>query len=482
MAGWRSNWGKRAAVFGAAAVVGITGLCIFSFSKNQEAEISYKETQVTRGNVTSGITESGSVTIGTVEQELKNLDDFGISASEGVQGQNLENASKDASDLGLEVEEVYLAVGETAKAGDAILKLDAESVTEYREALEDNCRLAELALSKAKLEAKTKKLNAKYQYDTNVAKGGAAQSEYDTTLAQLQASVDMARTKMESSADKIAEYQKKIAKGEKCGAALAEEQANYASLAAQLQSELNTQAIKSVEAKQKYEEALLNRDYAGSIYAIDTADVDSAVEEAEESVEIAQDALSYFQALVGDGTIYAQYGGTVFSIGYEEGDILSSSTGVAEFADSANVTITVSVSQEDISAIEVGGEAEIVLTAHADKTYEGTVKSVDTSSSSGMSTVSYDVAVLFAGDVSDVYQDMTGNVTFIASKAEDVCYVSRKAVVLENGHTYLKVKKEDGTIEKMEVVTGISDGIHVEIKEGVEEGSMALIESQVRSE
>lgn len=210
--------------------------------------------------------------------------------------------------------------------------------------MEENCHLAELALSKAKLEAKTKKLNAKYQYDVNV-----AQSEYDTTLAQLQASVDMARTQMESSANKIAEYQKKLAKGEKCGAALAEEQANYSSLAAKLQSELNTQAVKSVEAKQKYEEDLLNRE-------------------------------------------------------------------------------------------------------------------------------------LFTGDVTDVYQDMTGNVTFIASKAENVCYVSRKAVILEEGRSYLKVKREDGTIEMTEVMTGLSDGVNIEIKDGAEEGSVALIESQVRAE
>lgn len=479
---WRSKWGKRTAAIGIAAAVGIAGFCAFCLLKDQEEKTEYKEAQVKRGTITNGVTESGSVTIGTIEQDLKDLDDFGFSASESVQGQNVDSSAKDASTLGLEVEEVYLTAGATAKAGDAVLKLSPESVTEYREMLEESCRLAELALSKANLDARTKKLNAKYTYDVNVAQGGTAQSEYDAAIAELQASVDMARTRLQSSADKITEYQEKIAKGEQCGAALAEEQANYSSLAAKLQSELNAQAIKSVEAKQKYEEALLNRDYAGSVYEIDTADVDSAVEEAQENLESAKDALSYFQALVGDGMIYAQYGGTVFSVGYEPGDTLSSASGVAEFADSENVTITVSVSQEDISAVQVGGEAEIVLTAYGDKTYEGKVKSVDTSSSSGMPTVSYDVAVLFTGDVSDVHQDMTGSVTFIASKAEDVCYVSRKAVVLEDGRSYLKVKKEDGTIEKREVVTGISDSINIEIKEGVEEGNVVMIEGQVRAE
>lgn len=97
---------------GVAATVGVAGFCAFRILSNEEAEISYKETQVKRGNITIGVTESGSVTIGTVEQDLEDLEDLeGLeSAAGGGQGQN------------------------PGSAGDAILKLSAESVAEYKEA------------------------------------------------------------------------------------------------------------------------------------------------------------------------------------------------------------------------------------------------------------------------------------------------------------------------------------------------------------
>lgn len=77
---------------------------------------------------------------------------------------------------------------------------------------------------------------------------------------------------------------------------------------------------------------------------------------------------------------------------------------------------------------------------------------------------------------------MTGNVTFIAAQAKDVCYVSKKAVTTENHNTYVKVKREDGSVEQVQVTTGISDGINIEISDGVEEGDTVLIESQVKAE
>ena len=75
--------------------------------------------------------------------------------------------------------------------------------------------------------------------------------------------------------------------------------------------------------------------------------------------------------------------------------------------------MTVSVSQEDISDIAVGDEVNIELTAYEDEVFSGTVTGIDTSTTSGSSTVSYNVTVTFSDDVDGVFTDMTGNVTFI---------------------------------------------------------------------
>ena len=250
-----------------AAIIGLAVFFLLNRTKDESQEVMYKETTVKKGTLTSGVTESGSVDIGTITQDIEALEDIestssssGSSDSSGSAGSsskgemdggsaNSSGSSGSSSDTGLEVEEIYVATGTEVKVGDPILKLTADSVSEYKETLEDAKSSAELALKKAQLEAKSEKLSAQYSYNSNVANGSVAQSEYDTTIAQLQASVEEAQANVDASAAKIAEYQKKIQKGEKCSAALAEEQANYNSLLTKLQSAQNCQTTKSIEAK-----------------------------------------------------------------------------------------------------------------------------------------------------------------------------------------------------------------------------------------
>ncbi|MFR9233293.1 MAG: hypothetical protein ACLVLH_09930 [Eisenbergiella massiliensis] len=58
-------------------------------------------------------------------------------------------------------------------------------------------------------------------------------------------------------------------------------------------------------------------------------------------------------------------------------------------------------------------------------------------------------------------------------------YVSNRAVSRENGKSYVKKKEADGSITRQEIITGFSDGVNVEIKEGLSEGDTVLIESKV---
>ena len=74
---------------------------------------------------------------------------------------------------------------------------------------------------------------------------------------------------------------------------------------------------------------------------------------------------------------------------------------------------------------------------------------------------------------------MSAQVTFITKETETVVYVSNRAVSRENGKSYVKKKEADGSITIQEVMTGFSDGINVEIKEGLSEGDTVLIESKV---
>ena len=83
------------------------------------------------------------------------------------------------------------------------------------------------------------------------------------------------------------------------------------------------------------------------------------------------------------------------------------------------------------------------------------------------------------GELSGLYEGMTGDVTFVTKELREVCYVSNRAVFREGTKSYVKVRDDSGNIVKQEVTTGFSDGVHVEVVAGLSEGDIVLIESKV---
>ncbi|MGN0142352.1 MAG: efflux RND transporter periplasmic adaptor subunit [Roseburia sp.] len=464
----------------AAAAVLVTGVSVWAYQGNgsQEAETVYKETTVQKGNLTVGVTESGSVTLGTVTQDV----DYEESSSSSSQQSGMGGSTSSSSTTALEVEQVYVAVGQKVTEGDAVLKLTEDSIQEYRLELEEAVSEAQAQVNEANISAAKQKLAADYSYDLSVAKGTTALEVYENTLSELEEEMGEILGQVHNSQAKIAYYEELVEAGKGYSAELAAEQENYETLNQKLQAAQNNYTTKSIEAQKTYEETLLEYQNAEEQYSVDVNGVSDTVDTAQDTLEDAQEALADFEAFIGDGTIYAAYTGTVTALGYEAGDELSSDTSILTLSDPEAVTITVSVSEEDIAQIAVGDTVEITLTAYEDTGFSGTVQSIDASASSGSSTVSYNVTVLFDGDTDGIYGDMTGSVTFIEKQVTDVIYVSNKAIRNEGTSSYVKVKDADGNISKVEVLTGFSDGVNVEITSGLAEGDVVLIESQVVTE
>ncbi len=468
------------------AVAGILVMATAAFgiasTSGSSEEAAYKETTVAYGTLTVGVTESGSVAIGTLEQAFDSSSSS--SSSSSSQGMSMMGASSSSSSSAtLIVEEVYASVGSNVTEGDAILKLTADSVADYRDSLEDAVEEAKATLSSAKLSAEKQKLNASYTYQMSVTKGSLAESTYNSTIAELQTAVDEAQEKVWASSDRLYYLGLKADNGEDVADDIEEEEENLEKLKAKLTTAQNNYTAKSIEAEQTYKSALLTSENAQSQYNVDVTGVDSSISDAEDSLDEAKDTLTEFNEMVSsEGYVYAEYTGMVTEMSYSAGDSFSTDSTIAIFTNPEEVTMTVSVSEEDITSIQAGDVVMIELMAYEDKTFEGEVLSMDTTTSSGSSTVSYSVTVGFMGDCEGIYNDMTGSVTFVQKQVKDVLYVSNKAIINEGTVSYVKVKDADGNISKVEVVTGFSDGVNVEITSGVQEGETVLIESQVKAQ
>ena len=505
-------------------------------SVSATTDAAYKTETVRKGTVSSGISESGTVTYGTTEQtfSVAEITEVSLSSSDsssdssdsgnsesqsgtsvGSAAGNVagggsmdmaamqENAGGDAmaqagsnqtsgqnsssgsttsdADTALVVEEVYAVTGQVVAEGDPILKITDDSIADYQAQLEAAVETAQLNVKQEEINAESKKSEADYTYQMYLAEGETAEETYQATITSLENAVSDLEEDLADAQDDVDTYQYYVDCGYDYDDELEEAQDNYNTIEANLQIAKNNLTTQSIEAKQTYESALTNYKYADQLYEIDTNGLEDDLDDAKETLEEAQEALADFQEQIGDGIVYAAEAGTVTEVAYAAGDEISNDAAIVTYTDPENVTMTVSVSQDDISSVSVGEEVSISLTAYPEEIFSGTVSGIATSATAGSSTVNYDVTVRFSGDISKVYSGMTGEATFAGKTISDTLYISNQAVLLDGARSYVKVLEEDGSVREADVTTGYSNGKIVAVESGLEESETVLIESQVES-
>lgn len=88
------------------------------------------------------------------------------------------------------------------------------------------------------------------------------------------------------------------------------------------------------------------------------------------------------------------------------------------------------------------------------------------------------MTVTLEGDVSELFQGMTGDITFVTKQSEETLYIYKRAVITEEGKSYVKVRDEEGNAVKKEITAGFTDGTYIQVVEGLSEGDIVLIESR----
>ncbi len=433
----------------------------------------------------------------------------------------------------LEVADVRIAVGQEIREGDLIYTLTTESVDEIRGTLSEDIDDAKADYEALEVEQEESRTQAQQGYDTYVTNGKYAQLIYQNALKTYQDALEEAvenvddqqnayNEKLLEFADLQEEYAKTLELVREAQGAVSEnyegrhENAYYYTvylntrdtaqkLADQFEEELESTneeleqlsldiqtAVRTMNQCQlDYEKAKLELGqtqdidiyYAGKAsewYSIQTASLDNELSSAKNRYDAAVEKLAAFDSSVQDNGIVSEYSGVVTEVLLSEGDTLSGGSGLVVLNDQETVTMDVSLGENDYNAVDRDGTVNIVFTAYPDEMYSGRITEVsDAEYDSSSGAVYYTVSVTVQGDVSGLYEGMTGDVTFVTKEMKEVCYVSNRAVFREGTKSYVKVRDDSGDIVKQEVVTGFSDGIHVEVVTGLSEGDIVLIESKV---
>ena len=544
-------------------------------SRSKQENYVYKETNVQYGTLTVGITESGTVDIGTVEQTfdldmsaLKRVETgnsgsgssgFGASsgmgggmsgAMGGMSGGMSSGGSRGASGnldmfsqmfsgssnlvasgdgASLTVGNVLVSVGQQVKDGDVLFELAEESVAELEQELQDNVEKAEADQEALYADQKLSKQKAQATYDSSMSYGQYAQTEYNTTIQELKDEVENSKKTMEEAQATLTEYQNKLADVTDSYADAVQVQANfqysldqtkptdaymysyyfqYVQQAAQTVESLEKQkeqlennieqAKNNVEtAKRNYDKAKRNQeqgilsakqtlalrqlayDTAQETYDITLSYLEEDALTQEEIYQETKEKWEEFSSYISGNAILARYNGVITGVELAAGESITTGSALVTLYNMDEVTMTVSVYEQDMASVTMGAVANISFTAYPEEAYTATVTEISDASTDSKGNVVYEVTVTINGDTTGLFQGMTGDITFITEQSEETLYVSKRAIITEKEETYVKIRQEDGSIVKKAVTTGFSDGRNIQILEGLSEGDVVLIESKV---
>ncbi len=573
---------KKNVIIALALLVGLLLVlgCIRLANKGA-GEVAYQETQAVFGELVVGVTESGSIEIGTVEQsfelDMSSLERVtvssgsgnsgsgfgagsssggfggmsgsnaggmggmsGITGGAGGQGLNMfdqafsmvgnNSQSTVQSDSPLVVKEVVAAIGQQVKAGDVLYILEESGVTELSDELYNNVSLAEADLEALEADQKLSKSTADHTKQLSLAYGDYAEKEKEDTITALEDAITEKKEALATAKANVTTYQNSLTEAK---ANLADAQRLYQNadwqinnvnknndpaayvlafqelesaqeLVEQVESrveqlETNLEQAQSnvttcqndlakaqrelesgkLEAQKTYMLRMLAYEQADETYSITIESLAIDMEEQQETYEQAKEKWDEFTTHINGTQICAQYDGVITSLGLVPGDSLNYGDVVATMYDIEQVSVTVSVDEENMTDIELGSKANVNLVAYQDKTFSATVSEIGDATTDSSGNVIYDVTIIFDGEASGLFQGMTGEITFITKQSKEVIYVSNRAIINSGKKTYVKCKDAEGNISTVEVKTGFSDGINVEIIEGLNAGDVVLIESKV---
>lgn len=180
--------------------------------------------------------------------------------------------------------------------------------------------------------------------------------------------------------------------------------------------------------------------------------------------------------------IYAPMAGTVVSVTALEGQTLNANQiapNILRIADLDTMTVTAQVAEADIGRIAVDMPAWFTTLGQADRRWSGQVRQVQPTPDIINEVVLYKVLIDVDNSDGALLPDMTAQVFFIVSKAENVVTVPAAAVFSPpqaRGKHFVRVPGPENSPPRA-VEIGLRDREKVEIVSGLSEGDTVLLPS-----
>jgi HlyD family secretion protein len=182
-----------------------------------------------------------------------------------------------------------------------------------------------------------------------------------------------------------------------------------------------------------------------------------------------------------DNIIKSPISGTVLSLLVEEGDPVvpltayQAGTELMTMAQMDNLIFKGTVDEIDVGRLEEQMTAEIEIGALPENSITGTVGRISPKARRQEGATVFDVEI----EIDDIGQTLlragySANASVIISSKYDILVIPERLVTMTDSLTTVEISDTAGNITTREVVTGLSDGIHIEIAQGLSEGDLVV--------
>ena len=197
----------------------------------------------------------------------------------------------------------------------------------------------------------------------------------------------------------------------------------------------------------------------------------------------AQSNYTKAQKNIGYAKIYSPIDGVVLSRAVDEGQTVASGFSTPTLFTIANdltaMQVIANVDEADIGAVLEGQRVEFEVDAYPEDTFRGTVTQVRLQATTTSNVVTYQVVIDAPNPDLKLKPGLTANITIYTLDKQDVIAVPVRALrFTPEGEKYQENcvwrQLRDETLERVSVVTGVSDGVQTEILEGLSQGDRVV--------
>lgn len=192
-------------------------------------------------------------------------------------------------------------------------------------------------------------------------------------------------------------------------------------------------------------------------------------------IQQAKADVGYLQSQINQTILRSPINGLITKKEVELGEVISSQGTIFSIISSTPLQIESNMPEIDITKIEVGQKAKVVLdTFGQDQTFSAQVSKIDPAETiiEGIST--YKTTLQFSKDYQDLKTGMTGDIDILTAQKENIIVLSRRAIIKQDNQNIVRLLKKE-EIKKVPVKLGLQDSQgNVEIIKGVTEGDKII--------